>query len=151
MTGSNHIITGALVATVVTQPVVAIPLAFLSHFVLDALPHYGHEHDDRYWLTSGYTRVLVVDMLIILTTIFAIWHFRPENWGLMIICGIAAVLPDALWVPYYLHDRKNPEPKQRGKLGDILKRIQTAERPWGIYVEAAWLVVFGGLLVTVLR
>ncbi len=41
MTGFNHAVTGALIAGAVGNPFLAIPLAFASHFVLDAIPHFG--------------------------------------------------------------------------------------------------------------
>ena len=40
MTATNHALTGATIATLVRQPYLAIPLAFLSHFFCDALPHF---------------------------------------------------------------------------------------------------------------
>lgn len=149
MTGSNHVITGALIAAVVPQPLVAIPLAFLSHFVLDTLPHYGHEHDERYWLTKTYTKVLVTDALLINSFFISLLIIRPEHWLLIGACAVVAVLPDILWIPYYLHDRRHPESKQRNAVSKFLKRIQLGERPWGIFVELAWLVVFGGIFLSV--
>jgi hypothetical protein len=41
MTISNHFATGALIAYAIKQPYLAFPLAFVSHFALDVLPHYG--------------------------------------------------------------------------------------------------------------
>ena len=40
MTATNHVATGVLIAVVVPDPWVALPLAFASHFVCDALPHF---------------------------------------------------------------------------------------------------------------
>jgi len=40
MTLTNHLLAGAALAKLLPLPL-AIPLAFLSHFVLDALPHFG--------------------------------------------------------------------------------------------------------------
>src|SRR5690242_2115662 len=41
MTATNHALSGAVIALAVKNPVLAIPLAFVSHFVLDLLPHYN--------------------------------------------------------------------------------------------------------------
>lgn len=35
-----HVATGAAIASLVPNPLVAVPLAFASHFVLDAIPHW---------------------------------------------------------------------------------------------------------------
>jgi hypothetical protein len=58
----------------------------------------------------------------------------------MFICAAVALLPDVLWIPYYLHDLKNPVPKERRNVSKLLKNIQLGERPWGIYVEIVFLV-----------
>jgi hypothetical protein len=41
MTATNHVITGAILVAAIKNPVVALPLALASHFVLDYLPHFG--------------------------------------------------------------------------------------------------------------
>jgi hypothetical protein len=146
MTGSNHVVTGALIAIAAPVAPIAIPLAFVSHFVLDMMPHYGHETDDRYWLTKGYTRVLILDGVLCTAMLTALLTFKPENWALILLCGLAALLPDAVWLPYYMHDRKHPESKKRKRFDDVLKRIQWGERPWGIYVEAVWFIGTAALL-----
>lgn len=46
MTGFNHALVDGLIGKYVPWPL-AIPLAFASHFVLDALPHYGIPHHTR--------------------------------------------------------------------------------------------------------
>lgn len=138
MTGSNHVVAGALIATVVQQPVAAIPLAFLSHFVLDALPHYG-DTDQRSWLNRHFSYVLIIDGLITTIFLMSILILQPSGWLVMIIAGLVAVSPDLLWLPYYLAYLKH-EHKEDTKLAAFLKWIQWGERPWGIYVEVVWLV-----------
>lgn len=46
MIGFNHAAAGGLLATVLPLPL-AILAAFISHFVMDALPHYGIPHAKR--------------------------------------------------------------------------------------------------------
>lgn len=41
MIATNHALTGAAIAVVIKQPILAIPLAFVSHFICDAIPHFG--------------------------------------------------------------------------------------------------------------
>ncbi len=41
MRAINHAMTGAVIGLAITAPVVAMPIAFFSHFALDALPHFG--------------------------------------------------------------------------------------------------------------
>jgi hypothetical protein len=44
----NHAALGAVIGLVTKDPLIAIPAAFASHFVLDALPHYGIRGDEGY-------------------------------------------------------------------------------------------------------
>ncbi len=141
MTASNHVVAGALIATAVTQPIIAIPLAFLSHFVMDALPHYG-DNSKHSWLNRNFKYVLMTDLTIASLFILGIIFAQPASWVLIVACAIVAVSPDILWLPYYLADLRH-EPKEHSTLAKFLKWIQWGERPWGIYLE---LVVFASLL-----
>lgn len=139
MTASNHVVAGALIAAAVPQAAIAIPLAFISHFIMDALPHYG-DNDNHSWLNRHFKYVLVVDLAITVLFLAALLIFQPAAWALLIICAVVAVSPDILWLPYFLADLKN-EKKEHSELAKFLKWIQWGERPWGIYVEIIWLAV----------
>lgn len=141
MTASNHVVTGALIATAVASPVFAIPLALASHFVLDALPHYGDTNKSS-WLNRNFKYILGVDLFLASLFLGAIVLMQPTSWLLLAICGVVAVSPDILWLPYFLADLKH-EQKEHSRLARFLKWIQWGERPWGIYLEIA---VFAGLL-----
>lgn len=139
MTGSNHVVTGALIATVIPQPLVAVPLALLSHFVLDMLPHFG-DTDQHSWLNRNFIYILAADAFICASFLLALVILQPVNWVLMIICGVVAVSPDALWLPYYLAERKGIQ-REHSPLAKLFKWIQWGERPSGIYIEAAAFVM----------
>ncbi len=147
MTGSNHLVTGALIAAAVPVPWVALPLAFVSHFVLDALPHFG-DTNKHSWLNRHFKYVLGVDALIMTVFLLALVILQPLHWVLILIAALVAVSPDVLWIPYYLADQRGVE-RPESRVAKLFKWIQWGERPWGIYVEAVWLVVFTGLLIGV--
>lgn len=46
MTGFNHGLVGGLLGSLLPLPL-AVPAAFASHFILDTLPHYGIDHNQR--------------------------------------------------------------------------------------------------------
>ncbi len=138
MTGSNHVVAGALIGAVVLQPAVAIPAALASHFLMDALPHYGDKNKSS-WLNRHFKYVLVTDALIMVSFLTAVTVIQPTNWGLLLFCALVAVLPDAIWIPHYLADMRQ-EPKQPGAFARFSKWIQWGEHPWGIYLEAVVLV-----------
>lgn len=137
MTGSNHMVAGALIATTTTQPLIVLPLAFLSHFVMDALPHYG-DNNNHSWLGRHFNVILLVDAIITTLFIIGLLIGQPVGWGLMIIAGLVALSPDLVWLPHYIANLKG-SPKHHGWFARFSKWIQWGERPWGIYIE---IVVF---------
>lgn len=148
MTGSNHVVTGALIAVAIPQAAVAVPLALASHFVLDALPHYG-DNNRHSWLNRHFHYVLLADAVIGVSIIAALLVLQPLHWPLIVLCGLIAVAPDVIWLPHYLADRRG-EYREPSHFARFSKWIQWGERPWGIYIELAWLVAFGLLLVSLL-
>lgn len=139
-------VAGALIATAVAQPLAAIPLAFVSHFVMDALPHYG-DNNNHSWLNRNFKYVLAIDLLLASAFITAILILQPASWFLLALCAIIAVSPDILWLPYFLADLRHQE-LEHSKLAKLLKWIQWGERPWGIYLEG---IVLIGLLAAFLE
>jgi hypothetical protein len=43
MQAINHTVFGSLIATTISEPAIALPLALASHFLMDAIPHYGED------------------------------------------------------------------------------------------------------------
>jgi hypothetical protein len=150
MTATNHVLAGSALALVVKQPALAVSVAFLLHFVLDALPHYGHRDDqspeqslDRLdWLLPADATVAA----IVLATI-AILH--PAGWLLMVACGIACASPDLMWMPKFIRHKLGKPPVPRGNwLLRFHHWIQWCERGWGAYVEAVWCVGMGYIVLS---
>lgn len=129
MTGSNHTVAGALIAMTVTQPAAAIPLAVASHFVMDALPHYG-DNNKSSWLNRHFNYVLAVDGLVMTVFLLGILFAQPANWALIFLCAVLAVLPDVIWLPYYIADLKG-ELRLHGKFARFSKWIQWGGAPLG--------------------
>lgn len=136
MTGTNHALTGALIATAVGNPIAAVPLAFASHFVLDAVPHYGEELAKRstlmrkVWLVDG--TFLLVGLVILIFT---------QNW-LAMLGAYAAISPDFVWIYRYIFEEKwgtLPPTKKRG-LNKFHSWIQKYETRKGLVFEIIWFV-----------
>ena len=131
MIGFNHAATGGLIAKFLPLPL-AIPIAFASHFVLDALPHYGianHKRDK-----SLFWRVFfIVDFIAAWSLGFVawlVWH-RPE----MFLVGFIACSPDFLWVARVIKTHSFNLGNNQSQFTLWHARIQRYERPWGIYIE----------------
>lgn len=137
---TNHILAGAIIGlTLSHQPAAALALAFASHFLMDALPHFGYAGNKGFSEAFKYQLSYIVGAITLITAtavlIFLVIH---QAW-FAILAGLVAASPDAVglynWVAY--------EKKGRTANGGLAllhvkfhRRIQTLERPWGVYVEA---------------
>ena len=135
MTATNHTLTGAVIGALIPIPILAIPVAFLSHFVLDALPHF----DDN----SGHTNkmflyYLAADCGFAASILLSLMILQPENWALMVACGIASASPDLMWFPMWLKEISGKKPNPMGPVRRFHSKIQWAANKRGILLEIPW-------------
>lgn len=149
MTATNHVVAGAFIASIFPSALLAIPFAFISHFVMDTLPHYG-DNNQHSWLNRHFKYVLIADILLSLIFLTGLVYFQPENWALLVICAVVAASPDLLWFPYFIAAQKGQERKP-SKLARILKAIQWGERPWGLYIEGVFLIASFSIFMQTIR
>ena len=87
---TNHVLSGALIGAVTRHPAPAFAAGVASHFVLDAVPHWGDWASTRHFL-----RAAVPDGLISLAAMGAIAALSPADRRLAVVAGMAgAALPD---------------------------------------------------------
>lgn len=119
---TSHLLTGAAITTKVTNPFLSLPLAILSHYLLDTLPHRDYRFNnrkntkrilkERSWqdLKSNFFRFFLDGFLIILDGIFGLIviflifsgkSLPPFFW--LVIFG--TILPDLLASLYYIFPR----------------------------------------------
>jgi hypothetical protein len=85
---TNHVLSGAVIGALSANAEDAFVRGFLSHFALDAVPHFGV--DDEHLM-----KVAVPDGLIGLATIAAIARRTPRDRVVRVLAGITgACLPD---------------------------------------------------------
>ncbi len=136
MTATNHVLTGALIGLTIHQPVLAVMLAIISHFLLDALPHYGAKNLKGH----GFKLLLGADALLASFILLALVVGRPMGWQLAVGCGVAAASPDLMWLPGWLRMLHG---RSRGRFNAIMKmhkEIQWAEKAKNYPFEIIWLV-----------
>lgn len=135
MTATNHVLTGAIIGLAVSNPFLAVTAAFLSHFVLDALPHYGNKN-----LTSRlFINVLLADSLVAGTFLLSLAILQPLQWQLAFICGIAAASPDLMWMPGWIRELRGQSRLKNGVIRRFHKNIQWAEKSQNYPAEFVWL------------
>ena len=87
---TNHVLSGALIGAVVRRPVPAFAAGMASHFLLDAVPHWGDWGSIRRFL-----QVAVPDGLISLAAMGTLAALAPAERRPAVLAGmIGAALPD---------------------------------------------------------
>lgn len=156
MTAANHALTGVAIALAVKRPELAIPLAFLSHFLLDMIPHYNPAGATKHtfinsgqsWSTKFADRnfkiIFIVDMVLFVWVLLFSPFIAPlgvSGWTVL-LSAVAAAAPDFWGGRVLIYKKLGWEVPQKPDLYTRLHiATQFVEKPWGLYVELAWFVL----------
>jgi len=139
MTITNHILAGSIIGLTVSNPVLAIVLGFISHFIMDILPHFGYPGKNGYVVFKHRLMKLVSVTTFITSAAVVILLAVTGNWFALLV-GLIAASPDGIGFYNYLKNERKQLPST-GILGTFHVKfhrwIQWCERPWGIGVEVA--------------
>jgi hypothetical protein len=139
---TNHVLSGALVGALSRHPVPAFAAGVVSHFVVDAVPHWGKWGSRRRFL-----RVAVPDGLVSLATMGAFTAISPPGRRLAVLAGMAgAALPD-IDKPTLLWFGWSPWPGPVDRFHGAIQR-ESSRRA---YVELLAACAFGGAAVIAVR
>jgi hypothetical protein len=139
---TNHVLSGAVIGAVTRRPVPAFALGVISHFVLDAVPHWG-----KWRGRDHFMRVAVVDGLTGLAAMGAVAAIAPSDTRAAVLAGMAgAALPD-LQKPSVVFFGRSPFPRCVDQFHGRIQR----EAPDRFPQEAAVGVVFLAAAVALLR
>jgi hypothetical protein len=139
MTGTNHGMTGAAIALVVREPMVAIPLSFASHFACDALPHFGLPDDQLF--TKKFNIILAADFLIAVIMMLILGGMFPSQKWLVWSCMVAAASPDLMQAYYRLYVEHIKKFKVKyDPLFSFHARIQWYQKVPGLAFEVPWFI-----------
>jgi hypothetical protein len=146
MTATNHAITGAMIAIAIKKPELAIPLAFISHFLIDMIPHFeARDLPERFSRLFIFSDALIAAILTISITF--LFNTKVPAW-LIFICSAAAVSPDFMWAFRFFRlkdmDRVFKDPMSW--IARFHLDIQFSETLKGIVVEGFWFAVMFTLL-----
>lgn len=154
MTAINHALTGAFIGLTISEPAIALPVAFASHFVLDAIPHYDvSEESEKERIDSKKFFILqiVAGAALCFLLVLLLALARPRHWIVAAICAFLATSPDLFWIKKYLVIKKsNKLLPNKNWFWHFHGLIQWFQRPIGAVVEITWLVsmlVLVGVLV----
>src|SRR5438105_2920335 len=141
MTATNHAVTGALVAIGISRPAVGLPLALLSHFVTDCLPHWDYygrtkqPKDKRNFGALDFCVAIAVLAILAFTAAAPVW--------LILAGGLLGIAPDFMWLPFILKGKASITSNKKNPMNWIRRvhlRIQWLEtkRLVGLYSELIW-------------
>ena len=145
MQAINHVVFGSLVAVIIREPALAVPISLGSHFVMDAIPHYGDDPKAPRG-SKQYNLRIVADAIACILVLLLFVSLHPPNTMLLITCAVVAASPDFIW-PLALYI------KQKGPLWAFFKfhkNIQRESRT-GIYLEIVWLALTSTLVIYKIR
>ena len=165
MTATNHALTGALIVVLIKKPELALPLAFLSHYALDALPHYNprgvnlqsfKNYDEAYrrkFKDNSFLIIFAIDMLLFASILILSWFVGLNNlphWEVF-LGALLGASPDFEGGFYLLCQILRIKLKNPGYISPIARfhiKLQWMERPWGLYIEFVW---FAAVLTLILK
>jgi len=108
-----HATAGGIIAYKIGSPLLSLPLAFLSHFVLDTLPHWNpnlsREKKKQGRISTKTMFVVFFDCLIglFLGLKIASLALPDVNKAIFVIFGcFAGILPDLVEAPYFFLNKK---------------------------------------------
>jgi hypothetical protein len=141
-----HAIVGATIATKIGNPLLAFPLAFLSNFLLDLLPHWNpHLYTEltKEGKVSPKTRMIVIldSSLALIIGSFLAFRFYPDINRIVIVLlsSLIAVSTDLVEAPFFFLGSKN---KLITGLIEIQRKHQWNVSFWpGILFQGAVLLV----------
>lgn len=140
MTATSHAITGAVIALVIKEPVLAYPLALLSHFVCDIIPHVGIKSiDERITNQKKVRAIYIIDLSLLMSFLTALVFAGAPIF--VFLCVILAGLPDVVWAYRYAFKEKfgTIKPGKHNFFNHFHSSIQWSETlKYGLPVETLY-------------
>lgn len=148
MLETPHVFVGAAIATKIPNPLIAIPLAFASHFILETVPHWNphlNTETEKYGHpTKRSTVITTADSLIALGSGLTIAYQAMPNVGqalTIVAASFFSVLPDLIEGPYFFLKMRKSWMK---KWISFQKSLQTDTNPvWGLLTQ---ILVIGAVI-----
>lgn len=129
MTATAHALVAGAIYRAVPNPVLAIPLAITSHFIMDAVPHwdFGTQWRSRSKKMTGTFAIL--ETVFGITLAYFLFHVKGDSIPLLLTIG-ASEIPDWLEAPWYIffaHQNKHSPGEHAGILEKITYTVYRTE------------------------
>jgi len=101
MTATAHALVSAAIAAAIPNPAISISLAFVSHFVMDAVPHWDFGTNWRSRAKAKTGAVAIADTILGFSLAYLLFAGKVEGMTLFLAMA-AGNLPDWMEAPYYI-------------------------------------------------
>lgn len=149
MTAANHALTGTAIGLVLGQPILALPLTFLSHYILDALPHFESGQQEAAYSKKWFHNYLKAEFIACLLIVTVLFWQQPTFWFLASVCAFVAAAPDLVSIKRFVL-QKDRKPYKPGRYARFASKIQWFERPIGAVVEVFWAIAMLAIILPLL-
>lgn len=143
MTATAHALVGGAIAASISNPAIALPLASLSHPILDMIPHWDFGIG---WRTKNKVTLFtesVLDLVVGILLAFFIFGKNVDPFYFL-TCIFFSEIWDILMMPYLLFKWKFPPFSTAYNLQHkIQKHTKLTFLPWGILTQA---ITVGGIV-----
>ncbi|MGB4759046.1 MAG: hypothetical protein WBP26_03230 [Candidatus Saccharimonadales bacterium] len=145
MLAINHALGGAVIGLTVSNPAIAVPLAFMSHFALDTIPHFDWPGNEAARIgRKAFHYQLVGDAILCFLLVVFLFMSKPKDWFIVAVCAFAATAPDLLWIPKFIKVvHRGQKPTNDNWFYKFHFGIQWKTSPWLWWVEALWFILAG--------
>ncbi len=145
MLETPHVAVGAAIASKIPNPFIAIPLAFVSHFVLDKVPHWNPhiitETKQFGRPTNKSTAIIIVDCVLALSLGSAIALSALPDISraiTILLASFVSILPDLIEFPYFYFKKRDAF---YTKWSSFQKSIQVDTTPfWGLLTQIVTII-----------
>lgn len=147
-----HTLVAGAIASHVGDPVLATSLSFVSHFVLDSIPHwdFGADWRKRTKQATGIFAILDTTIGSVVAYLLFVSRVPPH---ILIPCLVASILPDWLEAPWYIFfaDPKRIGPKPNASIIEKIcygfyklpnRAHVKAPYPWGLISQILTVLFF---------
>lgn len=101
MTETAHALVAGAIAAKFPNPLISVPLAFTSHFIMDAVPHWDIGTNWRTRAKNATGALAILETLIGITVTYFIFGGKVAPLTLFLTVG-ASLSPDWLETPWYI-------------------------------------------------
>ncbi len=152
MTATAHALVAAAIARAIPNPYLSIPLAFGSHFILDAVPHWDFGTNWRGRSKKMTGALAIAETTLGITVAYFLFHGKVEPVQLLLTI-IAGELPDWMEAPYYIFFASQNK-KEPGKTAAFWEKLTykiyklenvfhaKASYPFGVFTQVATVAFF---------